>query len=250
MVADLEGGRWCGNSQGAMSGEGISGSGSAQRQRGYFRLRESQIVAFAVDISGALMKWPLWSLDFKNSWLQADGLDHEVYLRAPCEWNSEGTRRVWKLRTPAYGLDAARVPSHRPFRKYLASLAESLPSVGLRFEVSSFGPCLFFIFRKSGVAVGAVTRHVDDMLLYARRFSGERFGEFEVQERSFAHVGAEVAQEKGFPVTLTPEELSKNLKPLPSSPGRWTYRKSPLSRGDTKFRQLEMGELCWVATVS
>ena len=31
----------------------ISGSGSAQWQRGYCRLRESQIAAFAVDVSGS-----------------------------------------------------------------------------------------------------------------------------------------------------------------------------------------------------
>ena len=34
---------------------------------------------------GAPKKWPLWSLSIKNASVQADGLDREVYLRAPCE---------------------------------------------------------------------------------------------------------------------------------------------------------------------
>ena len=31
---------------------------------------------------GALRKWPLWSSDIKNAFLQADGFDCGVYLRA------------------------------------------------------------------------------------------------------------------------------------------------------------------------
>ena len=42
----------------------------------------------------ALMNWPPWSLDIANAFLRADGFDREVYLRAPCGWNSEDTRRV------------------------------------------------------------------------------------------------------------------------------------------------------------
>ena len=43
---------------------------------------------------GALRKWPLWSLDIKNAFLQADGFDRDVLLRAPCAWNSKDSRRV------------------------------------------------------------------------------------------------------------------------------------------------------------
>ena len=32
---------------------------------------------------GTLKKWAIWSLDFKNSFLQADGFEREVYLRVP-----------------------------------------------------------------------------------------------------------------------------------------------------------------------
>ena len=94
---------------------------------------------------GALMKWPLRSPDSKNAFLQADGFDREVSRRAPSEWNSKDTRRVWKLMAPAYGLNDAPAAFHRSLRKYLENSVESLPCVGLRFEVSSFDPRLYFV---------------------------------------------------------------------------------------------------------
>ena len=45
---------------------------------------------------GAPEKWPLWSLDLTNAFLQADGFYRNAYFRAPRDWNSEDTRRVWK----------------------------------------------------------------------------------------------------------------------------------------------------------
>ena len=60
----------------------------------------------------ALKKWPLWSLEIRNAFLQADGLGREVYLRSARGWNSKDTRRAWKLRTPAGGLNDAPVALH------------------------------------------------------------------------------------------------------------------------------------------
>ena len=70
---------------------------------------------------------------------------------------------------------------------------ESLSRVGLRFEVSSFGPRLYFVFRKSGGAVGAAATPTGDilgcgepdLLLKVRRFPKKRFGKLKVQEESF-----------------------------------------------------------------
>ena len=31
-------------------------------------------------------------------------------------------------------------------------------------EASKFDPCLFFVFRRSGFAVGVITAHIDDLL--------------------------------------------------------------------------------------
>ena len=52
MGADLKEDGWCENCQGAIRCDGISRSGLVQWQRGCRRLRESQVVAFAVGIPG------------------------------------------------------------------------------------------------------------------------------------------------------------------------------------------------------
>ena len=64
---------------------------------------------------------------------------------------------------PAYGLNDALVAPHRSLRKLLMNSAESQPSVGLRFEVSSFVPRLYFVYGRSGLAVRAIATHVDDI---------------------------------------------------------------------------------------
>ena len=62
-----------------------------------------------VNSLGALKKWRLWSLDIKNAYFQSDPFHREVYLHAPPEWCPMNPNRVWKLNTPAYGLNDAPV---------------------------------------------------------------------------------------------------------------------------------------------
>ena len=71
-----------------------------------------------------------------------------------------------------------------------------------------------------------------------------------VQEGSFVHVGMELAQEKDSSVTLTQEDFTRNLTPLPTRPALWAGRKKPLATDYIKLRQCKLGELRWVATVS
>ena len=85
------------------------------------------------------------------------------------------------MRAPAYGSYDAPVAFRRPLRKFLVGSAESLSSVGLLYEVSSFGPRMYFIYRKSGKAVGVIATRVDDIsacggpeLLLELRFAPEK----------------------------------------------------------------------------
>ena len=96
---------------------------------------------------GDLKKWAIWISDIKNALLEADGFGRGAPVRAPCEWNSKHGCRVWRLRAPAYGLNEAPVPPHRPLRRKLANSAESLTLVGLRVEASSFDPHPYFVSR-------------------------------------------------------------------------------------------------------
>ena len=207
---------------------------------------------------GARTQWPLWTLDIKNAFLQADGFIREVNLPAPSAWNSRDTRRVWKLRAPAYALNDAPVAAHRSRRKYVVNSAASLSSVGLRFEFPSFDPRMCFVPRGSGSAVGVSATHIDDILgrgepeisPKARNSSGKRFGTLEVREGSFVHVGMELAQEWGFSVTLAQADFAKNVKLLPTSSLLRAGRRGPLSMDYIKLRQCKLGNVRWIATVS
>ena len=207
---------------------------------------------------GALKKWPICSQDIKNAFLLADGFGRDVYLRAPCVWNSKKTRRVWILIAPAYGLNDAPVAFRRSLRIFLVNSVESLASVGLRCGVSPFDPRLYFVYNRSGSAVGAIATHIDDilgcgeygLLAKIRPFSEKRFGTLGAQEWSLVHVDMELPQEKDFSVTSTQEAFTKNLKLFPTLPESRAGRKNPLSTDYIKLRQCKLGELFWVATAS
>ena len=70
---------------------------------------------------------------------------------------------------------------------------------GLKPQVLTFGPRLYFSFRAHGGAIGALTTHIDnilgsgeqDMLHLAQKDAERRFGYLEVQQGRFARVGME-----------------------------------------------------------
>ena len=116
----------------------------------------------AISLS-ARKKWKLWSLDIKHAFLKRDALRRNVFLRAPPEWEPSDFRRFWELNAPAYGLNDDPVAFRRTLQKYLLNNDQSLKAVGLLYKVSSFGPCLYFIFDKTNAAVGVFTTHIDDI---------------------------------------------------------------------------------------
>ena len=130
--------------------------------------------------------------------------------------------------------------------------------MGPRSEASSFDPCLHFVYRKSGPAIGAPTTYIDgilgrgeaDVSSKSRIFLEKSFGKLEVQEGSFVHVGMELAQEKDPSATSTRADFTKHMELLPTPPSLWARGKELLSRDYVKLRQCKLGELRRVATVS
>ena len=86
---------------------------------------------------------------------------------------------------------------------------------------SAFDPCLFFVFRDHGQAMGAFTTHIDDILGCGapdvlpkiRPFSEHSFGAINLQETPFVHFGVELNEEANFPATLTQEEQTNPVQP-------------------------------------
>ena len=113
---------------------------------------------------GALKEWQIWSLDIKNAFLQADGSQREVFLLPPVEWDLSGTYSIWELHAPAYGLNNAPATLRRTLEGHSLRTEASLAFAGLKFQVQTFDPCLFFVYRRSGEAVGAPVPRNDDVL--------------------------------------------------------------------------------------
>ena len=83
-------------------------------------------------------------MGIKNASLQEDGFFREVSLRNPEEWDPKGTYHIWNLHVPPYGLDDAPGALRQTLQRYLFARH------GLKFKVSLFHPCLYFVFRGSG----------------------------------------------------------------------------------------------------
>ena len=110
----------------------------------------------------------------------------------------------------------------------------------------------FFVFRKSGGAVGAITTHMDDisgcsgpdLSLEARRFLDKRLSKLELREKSSAHVGVDGAQGDDFSATSTEEDFTKSLEFLLTPP------EVAGGSDETRMRQCEFRELRRAAAVS
>ena len=100
-----------------------------------------------------LRGWRPWSLDVKNALPQS-----------PPEWLPGHSRRVWQLNPPAYTLNDAPVAFYRSLKRYLVNERDSSRAVDLRLQTSKVDPRLFFVYHRSGFAVGGITTHSDDLL--------------------------------------------------------------------------------------
>ena len=88
-----------------------------------------------------------------------------------------------------------------------------------------------------------------DISLKTLRFFALRFGELEVQEKSFLHGGLEAALENDFSATWTREVFTKGLKPVPTSPELQAARRKPASVDELKVCHCKLDVLCWLATL-
>ena len=103
----------------------------------------------------------------------------------------------------------------------------------------------------SGGAVGAIAPHIDecpwcgepDALSRTRAFLEYRFGPSDGQEEAVWRVGMGVPQENDFAEMLTQDEFTKGVKPTPSPPELWDFRRRRLSSDEIKLRRRELGEL-------
>ena len=85
-------------------------------------------------------------MEIKNASLHSDGFTQDVFPRAPAEWGSIGPHRIQKLRAPSYGLGDAPAAFRKILQSYLPRREESSATAGQKFQVSSPGPRIYFVF--------------------------------------------------------------------------------------------------------
>ena len=83
-------------------------------------LRESMKMFFSV---AANENFKLRSIDIKAAFLQAKGLDREVFLEPPRDIKTEG--KLWLLRKPLYGLNDAS-------RKFWLKVKQVFNEIGMK----------------------------------------------------------------------------------------------------------------------
>ena len=161
----------------------------------------------------ALRAWGIRSSDIKNASTQAGGFQREELLRAREARDPSGANRFWKLHAPAYGLNDAPAALRDTLRRYLPRAADLSARADIEFLVSTFDPRKYFVLRGSGVAVGTLTTHTDDVpgcgepdiLLEERKYLGRRFGDSDAQEQYFAHVGVDLPEANDFSIQSAQE---------------------------------------------
>ena len=174
-------------------------------------------------------------MEIKNAPVQADGFDREVFVRVPRECGSKSARHIWKLRAPPFCLNGAPGASRRYLRKYLAGSVGSLTRVGFKFEASWADPRFCWVFRKSGMVVGPLDTHIDDVLGCGKPDQLSKV--WRSLEKSCVCVGVKLEQEVAFSVTSPQDDFPRNPKFLPTSPMMRAGRREPSSMDDTEMRQ-------------
>ena len=201
-------------------------------------LRSPRIQVISLEAS---KKWSIWSLGIQNAFLLADGFGRKVCLRPPVGWDPEGTHRVWKLNAPAYGLRNVPMAFHRAPQLQLLKSGNSLARAGLGFQVPSFEPRSYLIFREISGADGAIATHIDDIRMSCQgaRFFGTPFRGVEGSGKVLCTSGRGGVQGERF----------LGLNPIPAPPEPWAARQRPLPSEEIKARQCKLEALCWLAAV-
>ena len=137
----------------------------------------------------------------------------------------------------AYGLNEAPGAVYRPLKRYLVNGTDSVEAVDLRMEASKFDPCLSLAYCRSGLAVGGITTHIDDLLgcgeqdilQRMEKFLSARFGRVKEQKDTFTQIGLDVRQKDEGSVEIALKTFADLLRPIATSPTLWRDRYRALS---------------------
>ena len=149
-------------------------------------------------------------LTLEPLFLQAKGLDREVYMEPPTDVKKEG--KIWKLKKPLYGLNDAS-------RKFWLKVREVFDECKLR--ILDGDEAFYFRHDENGNLEGMVSSHVDDFILAGTdRFLeeitkkiAEKLEISKLEDNEFRFTGMDVKKE-GEVIIVSMEDYAKILEKL------------------------------------
>ena len=201
-------------------------------------LRESLKLFFVV---AANENFKLRSIDIKAAFLQAKGLDREVFLEPPKDVKTEG--KLWLLKKPLYGLNDAS-------RKFWLKVRQVFDEIGLKRLDGD--EAFYYRHDKDGQLEGMISSHVDDFNIagnddFIKTVTEKIKNDLDIskiEDDEFRFTGIDVKQKNGR-IEISMEDYAKSLKPIEVREGKSDEK---LTREEMKVLRKYVGKLNWLAT--
>ena len=187
--------------------------------------------------------WKIKSGDVKNTYLQGEELNREVFMEPPQE--AKNDRINWKLRKSIYRMNDAG-------RRWFLKVEVTLASLGC--AQSKLDHCLFH-FKSDNKLDGILVIWVDDLFYAGNKIFEEnvinKFGEEfmigRTEEELFTYIGLLIETTKQG-ITVSQEDYIKGkLSPAELNGGK---NSRPLDKEESKPLRKLTGQINWVATQS
>ena len=152
----------------------------------------------------------LRSIDIRAAFLQAKGLDREVYMEPPKDVKKEG--KIWKLKKPLYGLNDASC-------KFWLKVREVFDECKLR--ILDGDEAFYFRHDENGNLEGMVSSHVDDFILagtekFLEEITSKIAQKLEIsklEDNEFRFTGMDVKKD-GDVIVVSMEDYAKSLEKI------------------------------------
>ena len=200
-------------------------------------LRESLKMYFAV---AANEKFNIRSLDIRAAFLQAKGLNREIYMEPPKDIKNEG--KIWKLQKPLYGLNDAS-------RKFWLKMKEVLTEN--KMKVLEGDEAFFYRHDEKGDLEGMLSSHVDDLILagtenFLDEITEKIASKLEISklaDNEFRFTGMDIKKE-GDVIVVSMEDYAESLTKIEIRKGN---PDDPLTETEMKMFRKYVGKLSWLA---
>ena len=183
----------------------------------------------------------LRSIDIRAAFLQAKGLEREIFMMPPKDVQKQGM--IWRLKKPLYGLNDAS-------RKFWLKVKEVFGKFG--FKKLTVEEALYYKHNKNGDLEGMVSTHVDDFSLAGSKSFldavteeiGKTLDISKVENDKFRFTGIDVEKfDDRIEISMT--DYAASLEDIAV---REDASDKKLTRDEMRVLRKYVGKLSWLAT--